>query len=1287
MADANLSDLFENSVQVTTNELTCDLNPGEVDHSEAPNRVLLGKLYLFSRLGRKAIQGSLNNAWSSLVGWSWKEREDGLLQFTFQSSWDADNVLLRRPWLVCGHLLVLMPWPSWLTPSEVVFDQTPLWVRLKSIPPFYWNKTNLQELAGKVSASYELPRHIEKNFKRGSFGMGTLRFRAIVDIEKPLFSGFYLRRKGIKNLWIRYQYEKLPKMCFKCGALSHDLKFCFKTPTVIKDEKGSFFPMFGTWMNEDAVERSPFHLPLPKWFSDWILQQQTVKDPETRNKLRIERRWKEAEAMECRELRRQLPGKRRQVEVLVEKRPATKEVVMNRFPAVHLPGIGEITPFENTSDMVVEKEMPVRPNPTMGTSPGESSNKTDAGRAVSLEETTTEKDGTILSHTNRSEASPNIAHDRELEKLPEKGGTILSTAKNPEPHTPSPHPSYLGVQDRENFTLQEKFQFGQFINSLLGPQAQPLEWPSRLCWARSFQPLMGSTTIDKFHREPTLFNPILDIEDFKCMETEHGPKKRKAVDGFYMIPGRLQSYDEGPSGVVTPEAKNKQVNHNSDEGGTVAQFSPGSNEQAIQKRKRGRPRKINDPCKLPSSYTKKESITMPNERIGVKTKSLKRRKRGSSIKGNSSQYRNLWNVKGIDLTIDLDNHFVVVEKAKKQYPGRMVSRTGLIDLGCQGGRFTWYQKASTTQGSAAIKRARLDRALASTEWRILFPNAIVELLTVSTSDHKPIMLNTEGGARCSKPQFKYELMWGRDPRCFWVVRNAWREELHTNPMINLYRKLKKTKDHLQKWNKTQFRHIRHQVEEAKSLNRSRDIHFLVDRALQRVKSWKTRLLSKVGKTCLIQSVGSSLATYVAASEPIPLNIAKKVDRCRRDFWWGDTDEKRKIHLLAWDSICQSKFRGDLGFRRIEVINQAFMAKWAWKALTDKTSIWSMVVNAKYIKDKNFLDLEKKGSESGLWKAILDARSVLGKGLCRKIENGHSTSIWFDPWVPSSNRTPTPLKDATHGVAWVHQFLNNNNTWNTHMVRELFGNEDANAILNIDLPEVNTDDSWQWVGEYNGLFSIKSAYRLIKSTVLRTNEEDVWKLMWNSPIHSRLKFLWWQVKEHLLVANQKVVNILAWAPPPPQWACCNSDVAVLPNGSMLAAVIRDDSGSILSISTQEASYTDPLVAEAKAVAAEAATTQCNVDFRIEAAKMRFVQYCSMFEEWEITHISRMCNFAAHNVAKWAAMGRKSGAFVPHDMDSGVLDDLREWDPGPPNQLSRIAEEDKCGFIVSIALNRL
>ncbi|XP_060973869.1 uncharacterized protein LOC133039086 [Cannabis sativa] len=206
----------------------------------------------------------------------------------------------------------------------------------------------------------------------------------------------------------------------------------------------------------------------------------------------------------------------------------------------------------------------------------------------------------------------------------------------------------------------------------------------------------------------------------------------------------------------------------------------------------------------------------------------------------------------------------------------------------------------------------------------------------------------------------------------------------------------------------------------RSLNRSRDLRFLVDRALQRVRSWKTRLLSKAGKTCLIQSVGSALASYVAATEPISLNVARK-----------------------------PKLRGGLGFRTVEAVNKAFMTKWAWKALTDNTNTWSKVVQAKYLKGRNFLNLEKQGGESGMWKAILDSRGVLEK--------------------------------------------------------EWFGRDNAQAMLNIDLPNDKINDSGMWLGEHNGMFSIKSAYRMIKGHD-PNYEEGVWKLIWSSPIHSRLKFL-------------------------------------------------------------------------------------------------------------------------------------------------------------------------------------
>ncbi|KAF4380140.1 hypothetical protein G4B88_011214 [Cannabis sativa] len=674
MADASLTALFEDSVQVSTNDLTCDLHPGEVDPNEEPSRILLGKLYCHSRLGRKAIHGSLKNAWSTLTGWSWKEREDGLLQFTFLTRMDAENVLLRRPWLVCGYLLVLMPWPSWLTPMEVVFDQTPIWVRLKSIPPFYWNKTNLQELAGKVSSVYELPRYIEKNFERGSFGMGTLRFRATVDVNKPLFSGFYLRRKGIKDLWIQYQYERLPKLCFKCGALAHDLRYCFKTPTVIKDANGVFFPMYGTWMDEDAKEKSPFHLPLPKWFNDWISQQKELKDPAVQKQMVLQRKIQRAEASEWRELKRQLPGKRRQVEVVVEDRPEAGEVVMNRFPAVELLGIGEITPFENTAEGVVEKVIPIRPLHEIVTVPGVPTNPDPA-----IYSTKPGQPGPVTEACSHAEEPDKT--NVNLNALENGGKGNLPTKGMKSPGNPcdsdiasSSNGSKVAVRDEGNFTLLTKFQVGQSFNPLLGPQAQPLDWPSRACWASAFGPLTGSKTVDKYHREPTIFNPILCIDDFNCYESEHGPRKRKAMDGFYMIPGVIPS----PETIPTLDASqntlaNTELQPDIKET-TTSIFSPGSSDDKPAKRKRGRPRKCDDPTSTPIATDKKRGRP-PRDKAwtGVTPKSLKKRGVNSSSRGKTKHYRNLWNAKCFDLAIDLDNHFVVKEADKNALLGSIES--------------------------------------------------------------------------------------------------------------------------------------------------------------------------------------------------------------------------------------------------------------------------------------------------------------------------------------------------------------------------------------------------------------------------------------------------------------------------------------------------------------------------------------------------------------------------------------------------------------------------------------
>ncbi|XP_060960941.1 uncharacterized protein LOC133031456 [Cannabis sativa] len=98
---------------------------------------------------------------------------------------------------------------------------------------------------------------------------------------------------------------------------------------------------------------------------------------------------------------------------------------------------------------------------------------------------------------------------------------------------------------------------------------------------------------------------------------------------------------------------------------------------------------------------------------------------------------------------------------------RMVHRAGLIDLGFLGPSFTWAKGGRSSSGGGAMKRARLDRGLASTDWRIIFLNAIVNHQAATESDHRPLLLDTVGGVKCKGRQFKYENMWARDPRSFW----------------------------------------------------------------------------------------------------------------------------------------------------------------------------------------------------------------------------------------------------------------------------------------------------------------------------------------------------------------------------------------------------------------------------------------------------------------------------------------------------------------------------------------
>ena len=70
----------------------------------------------------------------------------------------------------------------------------------------------------------------------------------------------------------------------------------------------------------------------------------------------------------------------------------------------------------------------------------------------------------------------------------------------------------------------------------------------------------------------------------------------------------------------------------------------------------------------------------------------------------------------------------------------------------------------------------------------------------------------------------------------------------------------------------------------------------------------------------------AMPIYTMSIHLLPKDTCNRIDKIVRDFWWGDNIEKKGIHTIAWEKICQTRCNGGLGIRKIETFNKALVAK-------------------------------------------------------------------------------------------------------------------------------------------------------------------------------------------------------------------------------------------------------------------------------------------------------------------------------------------------------------------------
>ncbi|XP_042494957.1 uncharacterized protein LOC122074163 [Macadamia integrifolia] len=103
-------------------------------------------------------------------------------------------------------------------------------------------------------------------------------------------------------------------------------------------------------------------------------------------------------------------------------------------------------------------------------------------------------------------------------------------------------------------------------------------------------------------------------------------------------------------------------------------------------------------------------------------------------------------------------------------------------------------------------------------------------------------------------------------------------------------------------------------------------HSINDKASAKMHGWSKALLSYVGHETLIKSMIQPSQNYVANHFKLPQALHNRSRKDIAHFFWGSSEESRKVHWLSWSKLSQSKENGGLGLRDPATHNKALLSK-------------------------------------------------------------------------------------------------------------------------------------------------------------------------------------------------------------------------------------------------------------------------------------------------------------------------------------------------------------------------
>ncbi|XP_062014305.1 uncharacterized protein LOC133730800 [Rosa rugosa] len=351
-----------------------------------------------------------------------------------------------------------------------------------------------------------------------------------------------------------------------------------------------------------------------------------------------------------------------------------------------------------------------------------------------------------------------------------------------------------------------------------------------------------------------------------------------------------------------------------------------------------------------------------------------------------------------------------------------------------------------------------------------------------------------------------------------------------------------------------------------SYSKTEAFQYIMEKTRNKMKSWKDKTLSMAGKEVMIKSVVQSVPTYVMSCFELPKHLCQEMHRCMAEFWWGDSDNGRKIHWIAWDKMCVPKEEGGLGFRNMELFNQALLAKQGWRILRCPDSLLARTLRAKYFPNSDFLHACVHPGDSYTWRSLMKGKDLLVKGVRYQVGSGEAINVWSDPWIPRPY-TFKPFSAVMEGLEdmRVADLIDpETRDWMVDWLEELFFPEEVELITKIPLSLRNPADRLIWHYDKHGLYNVKSGYHVARcmstmssqgSSSHASGDSSLWKTIWAAKVQPK------RFHPRRAVGRDNRRMMTKWVYPPRGRLKINVDGAFRGNNEAggVGVVVRDEQG--------------------------------------------------------------------------------------------------------------------------------